>query len=716
VLPSVRSVNTINSSQIFSADSNSDTPFSSGLSIVSNKCLSKLSPKSWETENLITSDELNRKKVAEADRPDRRLYPKSHDRYDLAALSKISNKPKYTCTEKAAKKYNIPELGLVNKENIKSQLEVYKSSPSFGGVPGYIDAFFKGEPGGRTEGYALHPEQFCATSFDSRVGGFIISPNQSNIPEKGRSYTDSPSTLLDNTRGNTGFGLVAYWIPPNTYERYPAFQKLFPDTPIPKNAPERESSTSTESNRQERCATQTSNESYKERTGVNYISIPLDLRAEHVPLLEELKEKSLAHLQQVYNCDFTKEKVDIYSHSPFYLRNSCGLHVHIRVNVGQHALEKDLRVVTLDNAIEQLKDLGRIDHFPQTSKGDFVSYAVADLAKANIPFKKIPNVWAAPVLEEIQGRVSVGPEGEKFKELREGRYAVPEKSAKKYDHETIALIDFQNLEKRIKQYENNLIMPNFVHDFLVLPDDIKTQAFLKNPEQFAATAFSERNGGIFIMPNSKYVPGKTETFPDPHNVREATRSSGGFALVGYWVPPSVYEGRPVFNQLFKVDGDLDKSEYVHRETVKEYENRTDISYITNPVDVKKQHLPLLEEFKVLAFNHLSEVYGVKAATDKVDLYLHSPIYGSKTAGLHVHVRVNQEQPAGELDTNALKLDTLISILKDDYIHDEDISGRILNNIRKTNSGKYMLYSPAWGESQFKDVDVSFVKNPWKRPK
>ncbi|MBV4494546.1 hypothetical protein HU715_004165 [Pseudomonas sp. SWRI12] len=665
--------------------------------------------KGWEAEDYVSLSELSRRGTGQIEGSDRRLIPKTHDCYDLAKLSRMPEIPRPS--EKAAKKYNKPTVGLVADESIRLRLELYNKSSVFGGVPGFIDAFLRGEPGGRTEGYLQRPEQFCTTSFHPRLGGFIISPNQSNIPERGQSYTDDSATILERTRGKAGFGLVAYWIPPCTYERYPMFQKLFPDTAIPDNAPAVEASDSTSTNRQERRSTQESNETYKLRSGVDFLSVPLNLRREHVPLLKELREQAIVHLEEQYKCDAAVENVEIYTHGPFYLKNSCGFHVHIRVNVPQHPLETDLRIFNIDDVVKELDGCGRIN-FSGGAEGSYLEFSVEEMKLSGLKFKEVPNVWAEPAKEELggeRGRVSL-----RGVASDSGTYKVPEKSAKKYDRDEVGLVALQALKLRVARYGENKVVPDFVHEFLTNPESKKAQSFFKCPEQFAATRFSEEVGGIFIMPNSKHIPGKFEVFPEPGSVRKDTLNKGGFALVAYWVPPKVYEAQLVFEKLFNISGSAAEGDCSRRETIDEYKTRTGLGHITNAIDVKKAHLSMLEEFKVGALDYLFKVFEV-TDKDRVDFYLHSPIYGNKTAGLHIHVRVNQRLPAGELDTNALKLDTLISILKDEGVKDDDIMMAVLDSVPKTKSGKYFMYTAAWGKKQFDGIDVEFVGNPWRRP-
>ncbi|WP_434629600.1 hypothetical protein J3P84_09370 [Pseudomonas sp. Z1-29] len=665
--------------------------------------------KGWEAEDMACFNQL-KSNGGGAGNSDCRLIPKSYDRYDLARLSEVQERPRPS--EKAAKKYNGPTVGLVSEESMRLRLDLYNKSSVFGGVPGFIDAFLRGEPGGRTEGYVQRPEQFCTTSFHPRLGGFIISPNQSNIPERGQSYTDDSATLLERTRGGAGFGLVAYWVPPCTYERYPMFQELFPGTAVPENAPVVEVSAADVFNRQGRRSTQESNEAYKLRSGVDFISVPLNLRREHLPLLEELKERALAHLQEQYKCDATKEAVEIYTHGPFYLNNSCGFHVHVRVSVPQHPLETDLRVFYIDDVLKQLETHGKIVGFRGAATGGYLEFSTEELKANGLEFKKLPNVWADPVKQLMNGaRGRFSPDGVASDN---GIYKMSSKSVMKYDSEEVGLVELQALKLRMERYGENSVVPDFVHEFLTKPGSRKAQGFFSCPEQFAATRFSEELGGIFIMPNAKHIPGKVEIFSDPGSVKKDTLNKGGFALVAYWVPPKIYGTQLVFEKLFGVNDNVEGSDCLQLETVNQYKARTGLGHITNLVDVKKMHLTMLEEFKAVALNHLSETYGVSEG-DKVEFYFHSPIYGKKTAGLHIHVRVNQRLPAGELDTNALKLEALISILQDEHVRDDDIMMKVLESVPKTSSGKYFMYTAAWGKREFEGIKVDFVGNPWRRP-
>ena len=693
--------------------------------------------RSWEAEHAITHDE--RQSVHTPQGSDPRSYPKSHDKYDLAQLQRWKKPEGPVCTEKAAKKCNIDQLALLNPKNTQALLNLYDSKEGWGGVPGFIDAFLRGEPGGRTDGFRERSEQFSATPFDPQLGGFLISPNPSNIPERGRTYTDDATALLEKTRGKNGFGLVCYWVPPGTYERYPTFQKLFPNVQPPEHAPAFEDRGHLPPNRQDRTPDAESNQQYLKRTGNTFLSVPLNLESKHIPLFEGLTSTINKVLKDVYQCDPAKEKVEVFTHSPVYDMDSSGLHVHVRVNQGRHPLEEDLRNLPIGqkslktpvvgptshlnhfphnrSLIEQLETNGKLTDYPQTKSKNFISYNIAakmERAIQNgIEFSIAPNVFKNPAVAKSKKNIEIARHPMFNNERDPNSIQISKKSAAKYDSLQIGLVTPDGMEKRISRYANNEILPNFIYDFFTKNDDPKLKAFHKHPEQFPATQLSAE-GGMFLMPNKKYVPGKSDAFEQTGQVLESTRNTGGFALVGYWVPPHVFEGKESFNKLFDADTSNTQG-YGERETIAAYNERTGSSFIVNPIDLKKRHLPMLNEFKEMSLKHLKEVYGVEPGKDKVDMYMHSPIYGNRTAGFHIHVRVNQDLPAGEVDSNRLGFEDLISILNDEKIADSQIKERILSNSLKTRSGNFLSFSAAWGKSQFEGTSTTYAPNPFRRP-
>ncbi|MDR3399672.1 MAG: hypothetical protein P4M06_19175 [Pandoraea sp.] len=298
--------------------------------------------------------------------------------------------------------------------------------------------------------------------------------------------------------------------------------------------------------------------------------------------------------------------------------------------------------------------------------------------------------------------------------LSRGKRKPDTKSTSKYEGENVALVDRNGLEQRWAKYDQNAVLPMFVHNFLTDTTYSKSMAFAEHPEQFPATSYSKTLGGIVLMPNRRYIPGELETFPNPATLNDTTRHSNGFVLVGYWVPGSLYEGQQQLHNVFKTGETVDLAQAVHRPTIGEFKANTGLPYITTTTDVKPAHLDMLREFKRIALANLRDVYGVDETRDDVKFYMHSPVYGDETAGLHIHVRVNHVLPAGEWDLS-LRLDDLIAILETPGIADDDVKEKILEQHLHTRSGKYFTYSPAFDATQFSGIDFSMHTNVWQRP-
>ena len=667
----------------------------------------------WEAEDIRRDQWI-------ANTKDPRHVPKALAKYDLAMLSNWNDAARPRITSKAEKKCNIDHVALLSKKQFETLVKKYKYDPEMGGVPGYIDAFLRGEPGGRTEGFKRHPEQFCATSFDQKMGGFIISPNPSNIPEKGKTFISDAHGVVDQTRSQTGFGLVAYWIPPGVYNG-PVFQALFGIECANQTLPQGEGCESDQQNlvaavesnnfdRQERSVGAESNKSYMDRTGLKFLSIPLDLGREHVPLLRELKATILRHLADVYHCDANGNKIEIFTHGPIYANESAGLHFHARINNGRHPVENDLRIFDIDDCISQLQESGGITNFATTSSGKLISFNVAAkqgwAREKGIDFELVPNVWKRPE--------NAGPHFAPLLAAGAGALSMRDKSAVKYDTENVAIVTEEDLQARIKSYSNNKILPNFIYDFFMDEGNSKASALKSSPEQFAATRFTE-HGGIIIMPNRQYVDGKREVYADPAGLNELTRARGGMAFVAYWIPPDLFEETPTFKHFF---GDVESNSLPpagRREKISEYEERVGKNFITNPVDLKPSHAPMIREYIQELKYYLASVYGI-GHEDKLESYVHVPVYGNKTAGLHFHARVNQLLPAGERDVTSMRLDKILDILESTPA--DGVKRALLDETCRTASGKYISYSPAWNMEQYTSAgakNVELVKNPWRRP-
>ncbi|WP_141696560.1 hypothetical protein [Pseudomonas sp. S3E12] len=287
------------------------------------------------------------------------------------------------------------------------------------------------------------------------------------------------------------------------------------------------------------------------------------------------------------------------------------------------------------------------------------------------------------------------------------------KSAAKYNMPQVGLVSEAGMETRIARYANNPVLPNFIYSFLTEPSDPKFLAFRQHPEQFPATPFTAQ-GGIVLMPNTRYIEKYPEVFPEPMDLSTRTRHSGGYALVGYWVPPDLFENRQAFQEVFKYRVNTGVGVDA-RESVGEYEKRTGRTFLVNPVDVQKEHVELLKMFKEMSMRSIEKVYGYQPGKDTAQIYLHSPIYGDSTAGLHIHVRVNQRLPGGEADAGSITLDKMIDVLEGKKFGSGNIKSELFGLMPKTHSGLMVSFNSASNKKQFEGIPVVYVPNPWKQP-
>ncbi|MBD8148781.1 hypothetical protein IFT37_08410 [Pseudomonas fluorescens] len=287
------------------------------------------------------------------------------------------------------------------------------------------------------------------------------------------------------------------------------------------------------------------------------------------------------------------------------------------------------------------------------------------------------------------------------------------KSADKYNMPQVGLVSEAGMETRIARYARNPVLPDFIYNFLTETNDQKFLALRQHPEQFPATPFTSQ-GGIVLMPNTRYIEKHPEIFPQPMELSARTRHTGGYALVGYWIPPDMFEHRQAFQEVFKSRVNTGEGVNV-RERVGEYERRTKRTFLVNPIDVQKEHLELLKSFRDMSLRSIEEVFGYQPGKDTVQMYLHSPIYGDSTAGLHIHVRVNQRLPAGEADAGSIALDKMIDMLEDKEFGSGSIKSQVLDMMPKTRSGLWVSFNSATNKKQFEGIPVRYVSNPWKQP-
>lgn len=304
--------------------------------------------------------------------------------------------------------------------------------------------------------------------------------------------------------------------------------------------------------------------------------------------------------------------------------------------------------------------------------------------------------------------------------FRQG-HQVKEKSAGKYDRKEVALLNRTELEKKLASFETlRPAVPSFISDFMQgLEREDRTAGYRAHPEQFTGTKFFPGIGGFMISPNRSYVPKGTGAY---ENSSTARNQVGGMAVLGYYVPDQKFNGHKVFNEIFKdADHQLISGQEVFngeaRENAQQYTARTGLDYLSTFCDLRKKHIPLLENFKSVMLAHLRDVYSVDPEHDKVQLYMHKPLYGDPNVGLHIHARVNQANHAGELDIQQLNfdLDETIKILK--AFPENEIKDAILNKMSVDGAGKkYVAMAPIWAPKEYEGIaSYTTRSNPWFRP-
>lgn len=300
-------------------------------------------------------------------------------------------------------------------------------------------------------------------------------------------------------------------------------------------------------------------------------------------------------------------------------------------------------------------------------------------------------------------------------------HQVKEKSAGKYDRKDVALLSRAELEKKLASFETlQPAVPSFISDFIQgLEREDRTGGYKAHPEQFTGTKFLSGIGGFLISPNESYVPKGKGAYDDPKTVKNQL---GGMAVLGYYVPDQKFNGHKVFNEIFKdADHGLIAGQEIFnsekRENAQKYKERTGLDYLSTFCDLRKKHIPLLENFRSVMLAHLQDIYAVDPKKDKIQLYMHKPLYGDPNVGLHIHARINQANHPGELDIQQLDfdLDGTIQILKD--VPENEIKDAILNKMSVDGTGKkYVAMAPIWAPKEYEGI-ASYSKhaNPWLRP-
>ena len=97
-----------------------------------------------------------------------------------------------------------------------------------------------------------------------------------------------------------------------------------------------------------------------------------------------------------------------------------------------------------------------------------------------------------------------------------------------------------------------------------------------------------------------------------------------------------------------------------QQNIAQIEKETGVKYLSSPLNLTPEHLPMLEQMEKSAQKLLKEEFGAKE-DDKIDIYFHL-FYPPSTTGLHMHARLNQALHPFE-EANVIKLETVKKTLQ-----------------------------------------------------
>jgi hypothetical protein len=179
----------------------------------------------------------------------------------------------------------------------------------------------------------------------------------------------------------------------------------------------------------------------------------------------------------------------------------------------------------------------------------------------------------------------------------------------------------------------------------------------------------------------------TQYIDEPESLKKLP---GGFALVGWFLP----------NGAVKDCGNLLSNE-IPDWRLEPKENR-----LLSILDLRKEHLPLLEAARRNTMEALTNGYGVDADKDTIRMFFHFP-YITYSASLHLHVEVNTPL----LPLRAAKsydLDLMISALR----MGTSVEELVLQ--RQSQFGALLTNFPPIELPNLAGMSVELVKNPFRK--
>lgn len=238
-------------------------------------------------------------------------------------------------------KYNTPKvigIGFKEKKDLRILRDFYHTAP----IPSFCFGLPFNIKGPDTSIYQVYPESFSATE----DGTYILMLNPSYLPgynSKSRTIKEEKGLIKLSELKNHEEGLVVTgWA--SFIEHPTKFKGLGKEAPI-KKIPEYLPTTFEQAERE---------------GGRKYLVSILDLTRDDLSWLQEIRAHTFEKLIKTYNVVPGIDQVKMYFHFP-YLLSTAGLHLHVKVNSGEHPLSIQ-KSYDIDDVIKEIDLNGSVEN------------------------------------------------------------------------------------------------------------------------------------------------------------------------------------------------------------------------------------------------------------------------------------------------------------------------------------------------------------------
>ncbi|NRD30257.1 hypothetical protein HQQ92_00115 [Shewanella sp. DC2-4] len=267
-------------------------------------------------------------------------------------------------------KYQTPDVAVIsfaNKDQLTQLSETYSETP----LPDFLTKILNAEACLDTELYRQNESlvQFVSP-IDSTQHGYLISPNTPYCDKNVlHTYINAPETLK-----NSKHGIILC-----TYAIHPGIQSSFLESRHHQSGPVRLE-----------VSQNMSQKLIDEKTQIDSLTSILNLKKEHLPQLEKLRQETVQHLRDVYAVN-EHDNTRMFFHFPV-AEKTATLHLHTWVNKGDHPLNEP-RSFELDTIIAHLKSGKEISDLVLDRNGGTYFLPTSDSIKdiRGIPFKGVHN-------------------------------------------------------------------------------------------------------------------------------------------------------------------------------------------------------------------------------------------------------------------------------------------------------------------------------------